>query len=133
MTVEGWEANLDSLRQYVRKRPEAMLAILDKRFGMGKPADVSIRVAKQGKGRILAEGVVLEDGRLEGAVPGSLDIVLTADPAPGFVFKGWAERPDSGPRVRVKPGHPFEDTAIFVSIGNNSEKRENNERHQDAE
>ncbi|OIQ50390.1 CotH protein [Pseudodesulfovibrio hydrargyri] len=121
MTPKDWEANLDQLREYVRKRPQAMLDILDKRFGVGGPVDVSVRVARQGRGRILAEGVVLDDGRLEGPVPGGLDIVLTAEPAPGYVFKGWAGRPGVGPQIRVKPGIPFEDTAIFEP---NDDKRE---------
>jgi len=121
MTPKDWEANLEQLREYVRKRPQAMLNILNRRFDVGQPVDISIRVSKQGKGRILAEGVALDDGRLEGPVPGDLDFVLTAEPAPGYVFKGWAGRPGVGPMIRVKPGHPFEDTAIFAP---NDDKRE---------
>jgi hypothetical protein len=125
MTVKDWEANLDQLREYVRKRPQAMLKILDRRFGVGRPVDISVRVVKQGRGRILAEGVPLDDGRLEGPVPGALDIVITAEPAPGYVFKGWIGHPGVT-AIPVRPGEPFEDTAVFAPIGDNAsnEKRE---------
>jgi hypothetical protein len=125
MTPKDWEAHLDQLRDYVRKRPQAMLRILDKRFGVGRPENISIRAAKQGRGGILAEGVPLDDGRLEGPVPGTLDIVLTAEPAPGYVFKGWIGHPGVT-AIHVRPGESFEDTAVFAPLDDNAsnEKRE---------
>lgn len=121
MTMDSWEEKLEELREFCRKRPQAMLDILDSRFGVGKPVDLDIQVTTQGKGRILAEGVPLDDGRLEGPVPEFLDIVLTAEPAPGYVFKGWAGHPQSGAQIRVKPGEAFVDRAIFNVMENQRE------------
>lgn len=123
MSLDRWERNVDQLREFCRKRPQAMLDILDKQFGVGKPVDICINVTTQGRGRIFAEGIPLDDGRLEGPVPVSLDIVLSVEPAPGFVFKGWAAHPESGTRVCVKPGQTFKDCAIFETIDSHREKQ----------
>lgn len=123
MTMDRWEANLEQLRDYCRKRPQAMLHILDKRFAVGKPRTIRIYVSRQGQGSILAEGVPLDDGRLQGLVPESLDIVITAVPAPGYVFKGWVRHAGSGPQIRVKPGHAFTDSAVFEPIDNQREQQ----------
>ncbi|MDK2956435.1 MAG: hypothetical protein PWQ57_1931 [Desulfovibrionales bacterium] len=123
MSMSRWEEYLDQLRDYCRKRPRAMLAILDSRFGVGKPVDTHVRIALQGKGRILAEGVPLEDGQLDGPVPVKLDITLTAEPAPQYSFKGWAGHPGTGPQIEVKSGQTFEDCAIFEPLDDQKEEQ----------
>lgn len=116
MTTEDWEQNLDQLREFCIKRPGIMLSILDRQFGVGKPLDTCINVATQGQGHVFAENIPLDDGRLEGPVPASLDIVVSVKPALGYVFKGWTNHSNEGPQVRVKAGQTFKDSALFETI-----------------
>jgi hypothetical protein len=122
MSMNRWDAYLDQLRDYCRERPQAMLNILDKRFGVGTAQNIRIRIARQGRGRILAENVPLDDGRLEGPVPRSLVIHVSVEPEPGFVFKGWRDHPESGPQISVRAGQTFIDTAIFEPDNKQREK-----------
>lgn len=114
MTVGDWEQNLEGLREYCRQRPQAMLSILDKRFAVGKPVYTKIRIDKQGEGMIVAEGVPLDDGILQGLVPENMEITISAVPASGYVFAGWKMTPGSKqPQIHIQAGKAFTDCALF--------------------
>lgn len=114
MTMDSWEQHLEDLLQYCRLRPAFMLAILDKRFGVGKPLHTSIRIDSLGEGRILAEGVPLENGILQGPIPKNMEISISAVPAQGYVFHGWKNSPENKqPHIRINAGETFTDCALF--------------------
>ncbi|WP_291327443.1 CotH kinase family protein [Desulfovibrio sp. UCD-KL4C] len=117
MSVDKWENNLDEIRDYCRKRPENILKFLDKHFLTGTTKNTEINITIKGKGTILAEGVKLDNGYLKGPVPQNIILNLTAVPAQGYFFKGWASNPEkSHLELKIKAGEIFKNCAVFELI-----------------
>lgn len=117
MTMESWEQHLDEILSYSKKRQGFMLSILNKRFAVGDPVHTDIQISKEGRGTILAEGILLENGKLQGLVPNTMEMRITAVPDPGYAFAGWESNPtNKQPQILVKAGKAFTDCALFKPI-----------------
>jgi len=119
MNMDRWEEYLATLRQFCEQRPSAMMRIMDKHFKTGTPLPTSLTIMKQGKGRIMAEGLVLPDGKLTGLIPENIKIRIEAQPAPGYIFAGWENAPRStDPYKILEAGTSVTDRALFSPIDN---------------
>lgn len=117
MSIDKWETYLEVMRDYCNRRPASMLEMMDKYFKTGSPAETDINVQIQGNGRIYAEGVPLDEGRIHGLIPENLNIRVKAEPAEGYRFDGWASNTENkNPEIKVPAGGSFNDTAIFKLI-----------------
>lgn len=94
-TAADWERQVDSIRRYLRGRPEAFAWHTRKRYGLGAERTVVLGTEGDGAGNVRVAGRALDgdDLPLRGGFPRNLPIELEAVPARGSAFAGWFAAP----------------------------------------
>ena len=90
---ENWERNLSAQSEYVRQRPVPLRRFISQHFDLGAPATVALDVAEAGTGIIQINSLVVDTFPWTGVYFKEVPIELTALPAPGYRFAGWADGP----------------------------------------
>lgn len=116
VSIRDWEAHLDNILEYGRKRPAYMFGFLQKYCGFEEPQQTSLSVRIRGKGSIRVEGIPVPEGSFAGPVLGGLSLNVEAVPAPGYAFLKWQNHSTTeGPVLRVRSGETLSVDAIFVN------------------
>ena len=94
-TAADWERQVDSIRRYLRGRPEAFAWHTRKRYGLGAERTVVLGTEGGGAGSVRVAGRVLDGDALplRAGFPRDLSIELEAVPARGSSFAGWFAAP----------------------------------------
>ncbi|MCL4177304.1 MAG: CotH kinase family protein [Verrucomicrobia bacterium] len=86
-----WRRNIEYLRDYARRRPDACREHLLRRFGLKGIARLTLEVAPRGAGQVRLNSIVppTADGSWTGSYFAGHPIELEARPQPGYRFAGW--------------------------------------------
>ncbi len=85
----SWEELIDVLRQFARKRPDFVRIHLENKFDLNTPVKLSITKNDSLAGKILANGVEIQNNTYEIIVFKNIPIKFTAVPAKGYHFVQW--------------------------------------------
>ena len=88
-----WEANVEELRDFARRRPDYVRRHLVERFGLGGVAQLTFEPPRDGSGYVAVNGDLLPGLPWQSDYFQSVPVQITAAPAPGYRFAGW-EPPD---------------------------------------
>ncbi len=118
-TMDEWEANVNHMREFANQRPFFLWQHFAETFELRTPLTLSINVPSVEKGHLIVNGFEVrhEFGELwEARFFTELPMELTAIPAPGFQFKGWAELGEVSETVIVQPDKVRSITPVFKQI-----------------
>lgn len=107
-----WEANVAALREFVRRRPDALRGQLVAAFGLRGTAPFTFTVAPEGAGSLYVNGEPVPGPSWSGVYFLDGALTLTAVPAPGYTFAGWADGP-SEPQISLAVDGPRQFIAHF--------------------
>lgn len=105
-----WDPEGNNLIAYARTRGETVKQEMVDRFGL--QGEVEISIAASGNGTVLVDGMRLPSSNYQGKFFTGVDMTLTAQPAAGRIFSGWADGSTDNPRkVTLNGNATF--TAVF--------------------
>ncbi|MFH1214757.1 MAG: CotH kinase family protein [Candidatus Neomarinimicrobiota bacterium] len=84
-----WEAQVEIIREFARKRPEYMISHLTEKFVLSGMANLTASVSESGAGYILLGGVSIPDDGFTGQYFRDVSLECRAIPAKGYRFAGW--------------------------------------------
>ncbi|MEM8557677.1 MAG: CotH kinase family protein [Bacteroidota bacterium] len=84
----SWDSQVEVLRRFARKRPEAMRGHVTAHFGLAGTTHLDLD-AGAGGGQVYAAGVPLPRGASAPVFFRDVPLQLVAVPDQGYVFKGW--------------------------------------------
>ncbi|MBN1894645.1 CotH kinase family protein [bacterium] len=87
-SVEKWEANVRTLREYVQQRPGIVRDQMSEYFGLADEADLTVDV--QGGGNVRIHSIVPSDYPWTGTYFRGVPVEVRAVPDPGYRFIGWS-------------------------------------------
>jgi hypothetical protein len=88
-SVTNWEANVEDLRVFARKRPDVMRSNIVKVFGLGGTAQITITAALKGSGYVAVGDTLIQQSPWTGIFFEGQPLKIVAVPAPGYQFAGW--------------------------------------------
>lgn len=112
-----WRANVDYLREYARRRPDACRAHLIRRFGLHDPARFTLHTVPPEGGRMRVNSLDLAPGAegWSGLWFRGLAIEIEALPAPGYRLSRWEGLPGiTTDRVQLELHGDLALTAVFA-------------------
>ena len=89
----NWPANIESLRDFARRRPAIFRQHLIASFDLDGTADLAIVPPTSGSGTVAVNDSLIDALPWQGTYFQGLPVQLTAAPAPGYRFTGW-DSPD---------------------------------------
>lgn len=123
-SVEGWQANVDTFRDFALKRPEAIRNILVEHFNL--PGTYRLTIANPSLGGQVQVNSVLLDQEMpgvtnleswEGEYFLSIPLQITAQAKPGYQFIGWeGDFESQSPVIVVNPDRDLKLTAVFQPL-----------------
>lgn len=114
-SMSQWENEVNMLRQFATERPDSIRQYLTEAFDLGAPVRVKIEVNNSEGGNIAINSITPNQFPFEGVFFEKLEFRLFANPAPGWIFKGWKELDYKNQRIETLPNLPTY-TAIFERI-----------------
>jgi hypothetical protein len=96
----NWEDNVQELREFAVARPDHVREHVVIRFDLPGLLQLTVEPPLQGKGMIAINGHVPDSSAWHGVYFRGVPVVVTAVPAPGYVFVGW-EDPDLPPTSEI--------------------------------
>lgn len=116
-TVEGWEANVQALRDYAGRQPGIVRSQIADHFQLSGTARLDIDAAG-GSGRVRVNTVTVGNFPWSGLYFRGVPVTLTALPDPGYRFGGWtdASLPFSE-TVTWTPDGDRSVAAVFIPVG----------------
>jgi hypothetical protein len=88
----NWEANVETLRDFARARPEVVRRNMVEAFDLPGTAAITYSLPPTGGGQIAVAGRVLDPVPSAGIYFLGTNIEITAVPMPGYRFAGWESR-----------------------------------------
>lgn len=121
VNVDEWEVNVNHMRLFAILRPTFLWKHFAETFSMQPPLTLSIKVPSHEKGHLIVDGFKVSHNHVtdtiwEAKFFTELDLELTAVPAPGFKFRGWAELNDPSITVLVQPNSLRSLTPVFEQM-----------------
>lgn len=113
-SIATWERNIDTVRTFLERRGPIILGHVRDKFDLNPLTDVTLTSHPQ-QGSILVNSVWVEQEQWTGTYFTGVPITLTAYPAPGYRFIGWAGHPDNTPTISVDPATLTEASPLFAS------------------
>jgi len=107
-----WEQNNESIRNFLRQRPDYLYAQMKAYFGISDTARITLRI--EGKGRVKLNSLVIDQENWEGTYMAGIPISLEAWPDAGESFIEWRGISDLH-RIDLDPGMSREIVAVFDS------------------
>jgi hypothetical protein len=94
-TFLTWRQNVDYLRDYARRRPDACRQHLIQRFGLSGTATLTLDVSPRGTGEVRLNSITpaTTEGSWAGIYFRGHPIQLEAQPYPGYRLAGWSGLP----------------------------------------
>jgi hypothetical protein len=86
---DTWVTNVDQLRDFARRRPDALRRHVVDAFDLGGTAALVVMPPAAGQGSVAVEGRLVADLPWQGVVFRDVPVAVTAAPAPGYRFVGW--------------------------------------------
>lgn len=109
-----WEAQLETVRDFARKRPQAMMTHLKDKFALAGTAALSVTANDFRMGRVSIEGVTLADSETI-AYFTRIPLTCVALPAKGYRFAGWHGLSQTNEdTIRITLSAPGQLRAIFT-------------------
>lgn len=115
-TVEAWRDELDVMRAFIRRRPDAEREHLQDTFGLSETYTLNLSVDPPGSGRIDLAAVSVESDYAGQYFVGN-PVALTAVPAVGHRFARWSD--ESLPAiasVTIDPSNSYGVVAEFEAV-----------------
>ncbi len=85
----NWEANVEELRDFARRRPDFVRQHIVEGFHLNGTVQLTLNPPINGSGSVAANGSLVPDLPWQGIYFYDAPIQLTAAPAPGYRFAGW--------------------------------------------
>jgi len=121
LTVAHWEANVESMREFARERPEKLRQDLIEHFDLpGGFASVTLASSDLSKGTVQINTIALDDSPWTGTYFRNFPPTLTAQPKEGARFVRWSGGSTSTSATIALPLEKatVSVTAIFEELGN---------------
>lgn len=121
LTVAHWEANVESMREFARERPDKLRQDLIEHFDLpGGLASVTLASSDLSKGAVQINTIALDDLPWTGTYFHNFPPTLTAQPKEGARFVRWSGGSTSTSATIVLPLEEptVSVTAIFEDLGN---------------
>lgn len=119
-----WEENVAALRDFTRRRPDALRGQLVAALGLRGTAPLTFTVTPEGGGSLYVNGRPVPGPSWSGTYFLDGALTLTAVPAPGYAFAGWTDGP-SDPQISLTVDGPRWMTARFQPATDESALRPN--------
>jgi uncharacterized repeat protein (TIGR02543 family) len=116
LTVEHWERNVGSMREFARTRPAKLRQDLIDHFALpGGTSTVTIAINDPGKGTVRINTIEVEGTPWTGQYFQDFPPTLTAVPKDGYSFAGWSgDSSSTDPTFQLPlPGGTSSVTAMF--------------------
>jgi len=112
-TLEGWQANVEGLRDYARRRPQFIRRQIIDKFDLVDTASLTLE-PPVGQGQVQVNTVTPDAYPWHGKYFQGVPVSLQAQPAPGYRFSGWSDPalPQS-PAVKIALPEFYSVHAIF--------------------
>lgn len=115
-TVQNWKDNVAFLKTFGRQRPGVVRKQMQEHFGLDGQATLAVDAV--GQGTVQVNSVTLDNFPWSGTYFDGVPVTLTAVPAAGLRFAGWAEAglPDK-PTITLNLAEDTSVTAVFSTSG----------------
>jgi parallel beta-helix repeat protein len=115
-SVEAWQSEVESLKEFTDERPKIVFAQLEALFAPAGTALLSVSLSPKGTGAVLANGVPMCIGTDSMTFFKDVPLRLKAVPAPGYAFVRWDSDHTSDTLSLMLDGDA-ELTAVFEKAG----------------
>jgi len=105
-----WEQNNESIRNFLRQRPDYLYTEMKAYFGIPDTAKITLRI--EGNGKVKLNSLVIDQESWEGTYMSGIPISLEAWPDAGESFIEWRGISDLH-RIDLDPGVSHEIVAVF--------------------
>lgn len=118
-SLSTWRRNIETIRTFVRERPNYVREHLVQHFGLPGTVEVQVSIDPPEAGRVKLNSLLISGsgGRWNGIYFEEVPIQVDALPAPGYRFAGWEGTTESGldpmPRTTVALRRPLDIRARF--------------------
>ncbi len=110
-TMQEWEDEVESMRDFARRRPDAQREHIRSHFGLPGLLNLSLDVNDPVAGYLRIHSVDVKPGEIgipdqpwpwSGIYFKDVPFTVTAVPAEGYLFTGWDGRPQSGESLTIR-------------------------------
>ncbi len=88
-SIGSWEANVNTVRNFLERRPASILGFVRSEFGLAGPADLTLELSGEEEGEVEVNSILVRGFPWTGVYFPGVDVVVTALPRPGYRFSHW--------------------------------------------
>jgi hypothetical protein len=112
--MEDWYRACDTVKNYLKLRPEALFGHMESFFGLQKAVSVRMNVIPEGAGKIRWAGEIMPAPTMEGKYFPGLQYAIDAQAIPGFSLSQWTLNGDTTTTDSITFSGPAEVNAYFL-------------------
>ncbi|WDV44258.1 CotH kinase family protein [Clostridiaceae bacterium M8S5] len=115
-SMEGWESNINILREFAKSRPKFMLKHFSNHFGLDGTCDIKYSTNIKEAGKIIINGYETKftDCHFEGTYFKGITNTVRVEANNGYVFKGWqGDIASHDSTINISPSDNISIIAVF--------------------